>query len=444
MLMSSCRNHLRIGILAIAAMAFAVGARADALTDEAQALLDQGKAQAAYELLAQEESARAGDVGFDLLLGIAALEAGKNTNAVFALERVLAVQPDHSRARAEIARAYFALGETRTARKQFELVREQPVSDETKRTIERFLSAIEQIESEGKTVVRGFAELTVGYDTNVNAGPSGNQVAVPLFGGAIFTLNPTGVALKDSFTNFAAGMTLRSPLGKGLDLVANLTGNKRINGTYDIYDTGGADGNFGIAYKQERDVFSLAYQMGSFYVDNERYRDSSGFTAQWQRDFNARNQASLFVQHAFLRYPGQKLRDADRTVVGLNAAHALPDRKTVFYGGFYAGTEDETNAGVAHVGHDLWGARIGGQHQYRDNIAVFANLGYENRDYGGPDPFFLKSRDDDQVNVGVGIVWSVAPKWRVTSQFAHTRNTSNIPINTYKRDMLSVSVRNSF
>ncbi|MDP1525645.1 MAG: surface lipoprotein assembly modifier [Rhodocyclaceae bacterium] len=419
-------------------------AHADALTDQASALLEQGKWQAAYELLATQESARAGDAEFDLLLGIAALETGKNTNAVFALERVLAVEPNNVRARTEIARAYFALGEIKTARKEFEFVNEQPLPGEAKINVGKFLAAIEQIESGDKTTVRGFVEFTVGYDTNVNAGPAGNQVAVPLFGGALFTLNATSVGLKDSFSNLAAGLTLRSPLTKGLDLIANLTGNARINSTYDIYDNSSADGNVGIAYRQDRDVFSLAYQLGSFHLDNNRFRDTSGFTGQWQRDFDARNQASLFVQHGWLRYPGQTLRDVDRTVVGLNAAHALPDRKTVFYGGLHVGKEDEINTGVPQVGNTLWGGRIGGQHQYRDDLAVFANLGYENRRYGGPDPLFLSKRNDDQSTLGMGVVWNAAPKWRVTSQYAHTRNSSNIPINTYTRDTLSVSARYSF
>jgi tetratricopeptide (TPR) repeat protein len=438
------KHRLIAAIIALGLACTCQLVRADAFTDQAQTLLDQNSWQAAYEMLVAEEPERAGNVDFDLLLGIAALESGKNTNAVFALERVLAIEPNNVRARAEIARAYFALGEVNTARKEFEFVREQPVTDEVKVTIDRFLSAIEQVESGDKTVVRGFAEFTLGYDTNVNAGPSGSQVAVPLFGGAIFTLNPTGVSLKDSFTNYSAGLSLRSPLAKGLYLVANLTGNKRINDTYDIYDTGGADGNVGISYKQGRDIFSLGYQIGTFYVDNLRNRDTSGFIAQWQRDFDARNQASLFLQHGWLRYPSQDQRDADRTVVGLNAAHALPDRRTIFYGGVYTGMENETDPGVAYLGHDLWGARVGGQHQFRDDLTFFTNLGYESRRYGGSDPFFLKGRDDGQYNLGLGVAWDVTQKWRVTSQYAHTRNDSNVPINAYKRDMLSLSVRHSF
>lgn len=417
---------------------------ADTTLDQAKALLEAGKAQAAYALLSAEEPARAGNVDFDLLLGIAAVETGKNTNAVFALERVLAMQPNHARARAEIARAYYALGETGTARREFQAVRSQAVPDEVRRTIDHFLAAIDRLDTAGKTVIRGYAELTYGHDTNVNAGPAGSQVAVPAFGGAIFNLGASGTELEDSFTTAAAGISLRSPLGKDFDLLANLSGNKRINGTYDIYDTGGSEGNIGVAYTRAQDIFTVGYQLGSLYVDNDRHRDNSGFTAQWQRNFNSRNQGSLFLQHGWLRYPGQRARDADRTVAGVNYAHALADRKSVVYGGLYAGEENETGQNVPHLGHRLWGLRVGGQHQLKSDIALFANFSHENRHYGGPDPFFLVTRDDDQTSLGIGIVWDATPLWRVTSQFAHVRNSSNVPINAYTRDMISISVRRSF
>jgi hypothetical protein len=432
-------------IIVLALLATFVGAvSADAQTDQPKALLEQGKADAAYELLIAEEPARAGDPDFDLLLGLAALDAGHNTNAIFALERVLSVQPNNARARAEIARAYLAVGETKTARREFETVKTQPVPDEVKATIDRVLSAIERIEEQGKTAVHGFVEFAYGHDTNVNAGPSGSQVAVPAFGGLVFTLGANNVALHDDFSTYTAGASLRTPLATGLDLTAGFTATKRMNSSYDIFDTGSADGNVGVVYTQDRDVFSLGYQNGTFYVDNNRYRDSSGFTGQWQRNFDSRTQGSVFVQYGWLRYPFQMVRDADRTVYGFNLAHALHDFKTVFWGGLYAGDERETQPGVPQWGHRLWGARGGAQYQFRDDISAFANVSYEEDRYGGPDPFFLTNRVDDQANVNLGVAWSLADKWRLTPQYTYTRNSSNIPINFYKREMLSVSLRRDF
>src|SRR5450631_1718575 len=91
---------------------------ADPALDQARQFIDKNDAKAAYDLLIPLQAERAGDPAYDLLLGIAANESGRHSEAVFALERVLAVQPNNARARAEIARAYFALGERPTAKKE--------------------------------------------------------------------------------------------------------------------------------------------------------------------------------------------------------------------------------------------------------------------------------------------------------------------------------------
>src|SRR5690625_5111302 len=91
---------------------------------QAQQLIAQGKAREAYVLLEPLEDELAGQPSFDLLFGIAAVDSGQPSRAVFALERVLSLEPNHPRARAEIAKAYLALGETDTARQEFLTVRE--------------------------------------------------------------------------------------------------------------------------------------------------------------------------------------------------------------------------------------------------------------------------------------------------------------------------------
>lgn len=50
-------------------------------------------------------------------LGIAALDAGHLTRAIFALELTVELQPANNLARAELAHAYLAAGETANARK---------------------------------------------------------------------------------------------------------------------------------------------------------------------------------------------------------------------------------------------------------------------------------------------------------------------------------------
>lgn len=429
---------LMAGLLAAGAV------RADAVTDNARALLDKGNAKAAYALLEPLEPQRAGDPEFDFLLGLAALETGRNTNAVFALERVLAVDPNHVRARAEIARAYAVLGETKTARQEFDVVKRQGVPPEVAATIDRVLSAIERVEDQGRTTLRGYVEGTIGHDTNVNSATSDRDVAVPLFGGAIFTLGPGGVRRSDSFTSAGAGLSLRKPLDKEWALTAGLNGSKRINTDVDIYDTGSTDANLGVVRTYGKDIFSASLQYNQFWVDNNRYREAAGLTAQWQHNYDARNQASLFVQYSDLRYMTQEVRNADRFVIGANMAHAMAGFKTVFYGGAYLGEEVVRKIGFDHLSHSLYGVRLGAQHEFHRDARLFANLGYEHRRYGADDPFFLKLRTDNQLNLGVGVAWTPSKDWLVTPQFQYTRSDSNITLNDFKREVVSVTVRRQF
>ena len=187
-------------------------ALADELTDRAKALIDQGKAAEAFVLLEPQEGARAGEISFDLMLGIAAIDAGQHTRAVFALERVLAVQPNNARARAEIARAYLALGETATAKQEFEAVQKQGVPAEVSATIDRYLDAVDRLDTVSRTTVRGYVEAAVGYDSNVNVAPNRSSVAIPGFGGLPFTLASDSKANEALFATLGGGLNLRSPI----------------------------------------------------------------------------------------------------------------------------------------------------------------------------------------------------------------------------------------
>ena len=151
-------------------------AMADEVLEQAQALLNRAQAQAAYDLLKPLEEMRAGEPGYDYLLGLAALEVGFPVEAVFALERVVDLNPNHGPARAELARAYIALGETDDARTEFDKVRQMDVPADVRETIDRYMTAIEVYHDATRTRFRPWIEFGVGYDTNVNSATDQNLV----------------------------------------------------------------------------------------------------------------------------------------------------------------------------------------------------------------------------------------------------------------------------
>lgn len=434
--------------LAIAvALALQTGmAFADELTDKARGLLDSGKGAEAYQLLEPQESARAGEPLFDFLMGLAALEAGQNTRAVFALERVLAMEPNNVRARAEIARAYLALGETQTAEQEFSTVKRQGVPADVSMTIDRYLAAIRRVEDQNATSLTGYVEATLGYDTNVNVGPNKNSVAIPGFGNIPFELSSDSKANRDTFGNLGAGVNLRTPLGGGYALLAGASATVRGNFAKQQFDTQNGDINLGITRTAGQDVFTLMGQAGVTYVDNvdrSRFRNHAGVTGQWQRNLDARNQVGVFAQYTDLHYPTQDTRDADRWVAGASYAHLYREGVMAFASAYFVQERPQENH-VGWLGFSGGGFRLGGRMNYDAQTVLFAGASWEYRGYSKEDPSFLTTRRDNQYGLSLGATRYLSREWSVTPLLSLTYNDSNTELNEYHREMFSVTLRREF
>jgi tetratricopeptide (TPR) repeat protein len=441
-----CRGRLALAVLAFW-MCISAAFAADELLARAREFMDRKDPRAAYELLVPHQSERAGDPAYDYLLGVAALDAGKPGEAVFALERVLAVQPDHKQARAEIARAYFELGEIDGARKEFETVQRMGVPPEAKDSIGRYLEAIQQLDAAPATQWQGYLEAGLGYDNNVNAATSASLVGVPVFGGALFQLDAAAVEQSDWFGTIGGGAAVRHPVSKQLALFGAVDGYYRGNESVNDFDRGQLTYSLGANWFHGKNVFTLAFQGDNFWLDHDSYRDAYGGVAQWQHNLDARTQATLYAQYADISYtaPGQGFRDADRLVFGGALGHAyrhplLP----VVYLGAYFGDEDQDLASVPWIGFDMIGLRAGGELSVNQKTKLLLNVAFENRQYGANDPFFLVTRHDQQLDIRLSLEFRPWKDWKVTPGIQYTENKSNIVINDFDRSVAAVFVRREF
>jgi len=438
-------SRLRAGALALLLMSTGLPSLADDLLARARALQEAGRAQEAIDLLLPEQSARAGEVEYDYLLGVTALDLGRNTEAVFALERVLAVQPDNVAARAQIARAYYNLKEFETARREFETVRAQTVTAETARTIDRWLSAIQQADSGTKLRAQFFLEFAAGYDSNVNGATDLNQIAIPAFNGLEFTLDPAAQEQDDAFFSFSIGTAVNAPLSARTAMIGGLSLYQRLNPQESDFSTGYLDGWLGLSFKRGRDTWTAIGQLNTFLLYDPDYsggyRNAAGATVQWTRDLSARQQLTAYLQYAALHYPSESERDADRAILGLGYAFALRGGDPSAYVGVYGGVERERDGDFDFLGHRPLGLRLGGQKALSERAWWFASIGFERRDYRGEDPSFQTTRRDDQYAAATGVHLLLPNDWRLSPQLSYIRNTSNIELNEYDRWQAYVTLR---
>jgi hypothetical protein len=293
-----------------------------------------------------------------------------------------------------------------------------------------------------------FVDGYAGYDTNVNSATADRSIGVPLFGGALFSLAPGASKVSSGYWGVAAGLSTRAPINARWALIAGFAANRRWNFDQSNFDTSFLDLNFGVTYQRNRDLLSFIAQFNNFTVYDpiytSAYREARGGTVQWQRDLDARNQVSAFIQYADLVYPDQTIRNADRYVGGAGYAHAFRNGGPTVYATLYGGLESQRNSSAPQLGFDLYGVRVGGEQVLSEKFTLFANAAYERRNYGGQDPFFLVDRRDNQYAATLGLNFYPARNWRLTAQMLGFWNDSNIPLYTFDRGLAELRLRRDF
>jgi len=427
-------------ILTISPIAFAE----DATLAKADALIKAGNYKAAYQLLEPLEDERSGNVEFDYLLGLAGVESGNVTRGVFALERVLAVQPNHGNARVEIAKAHYLLGETDTSKAEFKNLLDQKPPQETTDAINRYMNAIDK--SLGLTTTfAAYLDFGLGYDSNVNSATTASTFTAPgVLPGANFS---TGNSRErsDNFMSLAGGASFRQPITKELSVFSAVNVTNRLNNDQSTFDYSYFDFNGGLKYKKFSDTYSAALQANTFELDGDRFRNSYGGIAQWQRDLDDRNQVNVFGQASRISYKGNSIRDADRYVAGGGWAHVFAgDKSPVIYVGGYTGKEETRDSDADFFSNTIYGVRGGGQLSLNTKLVAYTSASFEYRDYDKTDPGFLKTRRDNQYDIAVGLRYLPGYNWIIRPQISYSNNDSNIVLSDYERTVVSVNFRHDF
>jgi outer membrane protein len=411
---------------------------------QADALIGKGDFKGAYQLLEPLESKYAGDVNYDYLLGISAVESKNVTRGAFALERVLALDPNHKNARAEMAKAHLLLGETDASKAEFSNVLKQNPDAETRNAVGKLLTAIDK--NEGIVTTFGaYLDAGVGWDSNVSSAPGIGSIGIPAFGGIIVPLGNAAKEKSDDFMNLAAGISVRHPVTDEFSVFGNASFNGRFNSSESDFSNNVYDFSAGYQYQRNKNNFTLAAQNNYFDLDNERFRHAFGATTQWLYNFDAFNQAGLYGQFSRLKYTSTPIRNADRSILGVNAGHAFQDDfKTVIFASIYGGREEARDSSVEFLDQDVFGLRAGGQLSFNPLWHLNATVSYEQRDNDENDPFFLTKRKDDQYDAVLGLRYLPAPSWSIKPQISYTKNESNIDLNGFERKSISINVRKDF
>ncbi len=413
-----------------------------ALLADARRLLQRQDPGAAYALLEPVTAAYAGEPEFDYLLGISALDSGRPSQAVIALERLLAHQPDNTLARAEIARAYLALRETDAARREFQSVARSELPPEVRDTVRRYLDILAQPEPGPARRWRASVETAVGYDGNVNVGSSADRWV--LGDGQALTPLASSRPQRSVFYEASGQFQYTAPIDGRTDWTIGSNLSQRNHASQHNYDLGSVEVSSGLAQTRGPNRYSTSIQVQQLFLDDRSFRTAAGLLGQWQRELDASTQVGAYAQLFALDFADQSARDARRAVLGGTLARGLNDRaRSVVAANLYAGRES-SRRGIGELSFDLVGLRAAVSRNLAPGWRASAGVSWEHRDHDAPDGFFGVTRRDRQFEIRLAAERDLGARFTLSPQLVHTRNASSLAPNDFRRTQVVVSARYRF
>ena len=423
--------------------------------NEADALLKQQKSSDAYGLLAGHEAQLGGNPSFDYLLGVAALDSGKPSEAVFALRRVVLAEPRFAGARLELARAQFEIGEYELARTQFQYLLTQSPPENTRAVIEHYLDSIP-----GRAIPwsrpwqlaeripwrrlgtrdrwSALAQFGAGYDSNAN-GSTSEQTFLG------FTLNPNNVETSSSFGELSLSGNYTLPFSSTSGLITNGQLSHRANTDASFVDQTIASLGSTMVWLRGPYRFTAGLDGYKALLDGSDHESGINLNAGVARRF-ADYEAALSLRAGKLDYVDQDLSllDANRYLAGLSVTRLnLFDGKARAGATLFAGTDDTQRSGSPYA-NDRKGLRLFGSWALRADSTIFAELSGMTTDYDGT--FFSSPRKDHLYGVTVAFDLQNFPaeKWSLAPRLRYLQNDSKISLYEYDRVEAVVFIRRDF
>lgn len=420
-------------------------AHADLDPDDLRELVEEGEFDEAYRLAETHRAELEGHALFDFYYGVAALASGHHGEGIFALERVIMQRPGFHRARLELARGYFLIGEDRRAREHFETVLAHEPPEPVQAAVERYLLRIQRRADRYSTVVTGHLELGAGYDSNVNSAT--DEETIELLGIPV-ELGDDSTELSDSFLRTAAGVRISRPLTPNTTVFGSGSAERRAYRDEDQFGTLSTRGRFGGIYHGELYRLSLGGRLQRFWLGGDRYQDMYGMDAGLHRSLSRRTAISAGAQLLRLEYEDQSHRDAvlGLGTVGLTRAWRWPLRPVANIS-LFGGKEDpreNSNQAAARTERDLYGIQGSLRLELDQEWILTTRAQYRESDYAEEDITFGETRKDDFVQLEIQLEGTPARQWRFGPLLRYSDNDSNIELFDYERTVAEMRVRYDF
>ena len=407
-----------------------------------KSLVDSGQNEKAYDYALKEITDFEGTPKFDYYYAIAAIDSGHANEGVFALERVLLLDPDNYAARLELARGYFILEEYARARQEFETVLTASPPKDVTSSVNLYLDAITIKEGRYKTTQTAFVEFGFGSDSNVNSGPTIDSFDIGIFS---VVLDADSQEQDDTFSELKLGYNVSSPILPGTLYFLSLNADLHNNDDNSQYNTQAYTLDTGLKFHQGKNVITLNAFAQQVQLNHDDYRTLTGLNSSWLNNLSQKSSLQLYLQLSNQDYNQQSTSDASTVLLGGSYSQKFSvNYAPVLIAGLYLAQDDpksNTDAARESTERDYFGVNLGAMFGLSDKLSAQLSLRYQDTKYGMLSWFTGKTRRDDHFTQTLNFIWRLDRHWALSAKASVIKNSSNVELFEYDRTVLSTNLR---
>ena len=409
------------------------------LYDEALNRYNSGDFKTAYPLWENLSLNTPENIEFNFFLGQSALELKRYDEAITAFDRVLMLNPKHTRTHLELARLYFEQAQFEQARNELSLVMQEQLPDNVKGTVLAFKSKVDEHLSahhfSGALIVGG------GYDSNVNNDIGNKAFNIPSLNIPIYGNDKTSD--KQLISTLILNHTYTFEELEAWSLEDSFQAYTKMNSKSSLNNIALFALSSAPTFKQEGIKFSLPIAFDKVYVDGKGYMHDLSASAKVSYLLNPFSQ----IEGGYTYKKGyftDAQHDVDSNNFFASYKHIIGDNLFLLS----LNTSYALNAEVQAIRTDVANTEF----KYNASISKdFSNglkgsLGYTAiaTQYDDMDTLFETKRKDRTKQYELGLGYTIKSDFSLGASLACTQNDSNQDPFTYDKTMALLSMMYSF
>ena len=364
------------------------------------------------------------------LLGWIEMRLGMPERAATRFEAVLARRPDLTRARLELAQAYFRSGRDDKARYHFELSLADEVPSSVEGAVEGFLRRIDARKRWALSLSAAMLPETRRSDRET-----------VLIGGVPFRLSEDARASSGAGALVSAGVSFSPAIADNVRGVLAASAAAKFYERSDWNDVTGS-GVVGLTRLFENGTASGGLRFGRRWIGGDGYNRSVGPWARTRLRLSSSTHLDLDVSAGYRTHDTRRDRDGWRVAVTPGLVHVLDGRTSVEV----VPTFEAVGARKGYFRRRRFGFHMTISRAFEGGLLVSVSPGAHIRRYAAADPLFARKQVDRTVRLGIRVLHRSLRYGGFAPYIGYSfeRNRSNIPIHESRSHGVLVGVSRRF